>query len=109
VQAVLALGVGYLLGSQRTRRMATVLAAASAAGCLGGAVLRRGMKMPGSAQAVSQPAAQPGDLPGAGKTAATAVASNRIGSPTGPPHERAGPVRDSGPASARRRTGRAAD
>ena len=47
MQAVLALSVGYLLGWRRT---ATVLAAAAVAGCLsglGGAAVRRGMKMPG--------------------------------------------------------------
>ena len=60
MQAALPLSVGYLLGSRRTRSMATVLTAAAAAGCLGGmggAALRRGMKMPGPAQATGKAAA----------------------------------------------------
>lgn len=94
MHAALALSVGYLLGRPRTRRMASVLAAAAAAGCLGGAALRRGMTTPGPAPAPGKAAAQPGDLPSAGTAAATAVTSNRIGSPTGPPHERTALVRD---------------
>lgn len=60
------------------------------------------MKMTGSAQAPGKAVARLGDLPGAGTAAATAVASGRIGSPTGPPHERAGLVRDPGAAVTRR-------
>lgn len=103
MQAALALSVGYLLGRRRTRRIAAVLAAA-AAGCLGGlggAALSRGMTIPGPALAAGTAAARLGDLPGAGTAAATAVASNQIGSLTGPPHERAGPVRDPGAAVTR--------
>ena len=108
-QAALALGVGYVLGRRRKMRMATVMAAAAATGSLGGlggAALRRGMKMLGSTEALGKFAPQlgeladteRGDLMDAGKAAATAAVTNRIESLTDSLHERAELVRDPGAA-----------
>jgi hypothetical protein len=108
-QAALALGVGYVLGRRRKMRMTTVLAAAAATGGLGGlggAALRRGVKMLGSTEALGKVAPQlgeladtvRGDLLSAGKAAATAAVSNRIESLTDSLHDRAELVRDPGAA-----------
>ncbi len=108
-QAALALGVGYVLGRRRKMRMTTVLAAAAATGGLGGlggAALRRGMKVLGSTEALSKVAPQlgeladtvRGDLLSAGKAAATAAVSTRIESLTDSLHDRAELVRDPGAA-----------
>src|SRR5690349_15597185 len=108
-QAALALGVGYVLGRRRKMRMATVIAAATATGGLGGlagAALKRGMKMAGSSEALGKFAPQLGeladtvrsDLMDAGKAAATAAVTNRLETLTDSLHERAELVRDPGAA-----------
>lgn len=108
-QAALALGVGYVLGRRHKMRMATVMAAAAATGSLGGiggAVLKRGVKMLGSSEALGKFSPQlgeladtvRGDLMDAGKAAATAAVTNRIESLTDSLHERAELVRDPGAA-----------
>jgi hypothetical protein len=116
-QAALALGVGYLLGRRRKMRLTTMLAVGAATGGvggLGGAALRRGMKMLGSTEAVGKFAPQLGeladtvrsDLMDAGKAAATAAVTNRIESLTDSLQERAEMVRD--PAAAAESAGTAA-
>ena len=116
-QAALALGVGYILGRRRKMRLTTMLAAAAATGGvggLGGAALRRGMKMLGSTEAVGKFAPQLGeladtvrsDLMDAGKAAATAAVTSRIESLTDSLQERAEMVRD--PAAAVGGAGKAA-
>jgi hypothetical protein len=116
-QAALALGVGYMLGRRRKMRLTTMLAAGAATGGLGGlggAALRRGMKMLGSTEAVGKFAPQLGeladvvrsDLMDAGKAAAAAAVTNRIESLTGSLQERAEMVRD--PAAAAEGAGKAA-
>ncbi len=110
-QAALALGVGYVLGRRRKMRTTTMLAAAAATGGLGGlggAALRRGVKMLGSTEAVGKFAPQLGeladtvrsDLMEAGKAAATAAVTSRIESLTDTLQERAEMVRDPGAAAA---------
>jgi hypothetical protein len=116
-QAALALGVGYILGRRRKMRLTTMLAVGAATGGvggLGGAALRRGMKMLGSTEAVGKFAPQLGeladtvrsDLMDAGKAAATAAVTNRIESLTDSLQERAEMVRD--PAAAADSAGKAA-
>lgn len=107
----LALGVGYMLGRRRKMGMATVLAGAAATGGvagLSGALLRRGMKMLGSTEALTKVAPQVGeiadtvrgDLITVAKAAATEAVSNRIGSLSDSLHERAELVRNPGAAAA---------
>jgi len=116
-QAALALGVGYLLGRRRKMRLTTMLAVGAATGGvggLGGAALRRGMKMLGSTEAVGKFAPQLGeladtvrsDLIDAGKAAAAAAVTSRIESLTDSLQERAEMVRD--PAAAADSAGKAA-
>jgi len=116
-QAALALGVGYLLGRRRKMRLTTMLAVGAATGGvggLGGAALRRGMKMLGSTEAVGKFAPQLGeladtvrsDLMDAGKAAATAAVTSRIESLTDSLQERAEMVRD--PAAAASSAGKSA-
>src|SRR5215469_3832623 len=116
-QAALALGVGYLLGRRRKMRLTTMLAVGAATGgmgSLGGAALKRGMKMLGSTEAVGKFAPQLGeladtvrsDLMDAGKAAATAAVTSRIESLTDSLQERAEMVRD--PAAAAVSAGKAA-
>src|SRR5262249_14750135 len=116
-QAALALGVGYVLGRRRKMRLTTMLALGAATGGiggLGGAALRRGVKMLGSTEAVSKFAPQLGeladtvrsDLMDAGKAAATAAVTSRIESLTDSLQERAEMVRD--PAAAATSAGNAA-
>jgi hypothetical protein len=116
-QAALALGVGYVLGRRRKMRLTTMLAVGAATGGvggLGGAALRRGMKMLGSTEAVGKFAPQLGeladtvrsDLMDAGKAAATAAVTSRIESLTDSLQERADMVRD--PAAAAESAGKAA-
>src|SRR5258708_12062901 len=104
-QTALALGVGYVLGRRRKMRMTTMLAVAAATGGLGGVgggALRRGMKMLGSTEALGKISPQlteivdtvRGDLLDAGKAAAVAAATNRIGSLTATLHERAQSIRE---------------
>jgi len=116
-QAALALGVGYLLGRRRKMRLTTMLAVGAATGgmgSLGGAALKRGMKMLGSTEAVGKFAPQLGeladtvrsDLMDAGKAAAAAAVTSRIESLTDSLQERAEMVRD--PAAAADSAGKAA-
>jgi hypothetical protein len=101
-QTALALGVGYVLGRRRKMRMTTMLAVAAATGGVGGGALRRGMKMLGSTAALGKVSPQlgeivdtvRGDLLDAGKAAAVAAATNRIGSLTDTLHERAQSIRE---------------
>lgn len=116
-QAALALGVGYLLGRRRKMRLTTMLAVGAATGSvggLGGAALKRGMKMLGSTEAVGKFAPQLGeladtvrsDLMDAGKAAATAALTSRIENLTDSLQERAEMVRD--PAATATSAGKAA-
>ena len=116
-QAALALGVGYVLGRRRKMRLTTMLAVGAATGGvggLGGAALKRGMKMLGSTEAVGKFAPQLGeladtvrsDLMDAGKAAAAAAVTSRIESLTDSLQERAEMVRD--PAAAADSAGKAA-
>ncbi len=111
-QTALALGAGYVLGRRRKMRMTTVLVAAAATGGLGGlggAALRRGLKMAGSSDLLGRFTPQLGeladtvrdDLMGAGKAAATAAVTSRLESLTDSLHERADLVRDPGAAAER--------
>ena len=104
-QTALALGVGYVLGRRRKMRLTTMLAVGAATGGIGGvggAALRRGMKMLGSTEVVGKVAPQlgeiaetvRGDLLDAGKAAAVAAATNRIGSLSDSLHERAERARE---------------
>ncbi|HEX3489153.1 MAG TPA: hypothetical protein VHU92_07410 [Streptosporangiaceae bacterium] len=113
-QAAVAIGVGYVLGRRRKMRLATLLVAAAATGGMGGiggAALRRGAKMLGSADLLGKVAPQLGDIAGtvrgdlldAGKAAAAAAVNNRLESLTDSLHERAEMIRD--PAAAEDETG----
>jgi hypothetical protein len=104
-QAALALGVGYVLGRRRKLRLTTMLAIGAATGGIGGvggSAVKRGMKMLGSTEALGKVAPQlgeiadtvRGDLLDAGKAAAVAVATNRIGSLTDSLHEHAQRIRE---------------
>lgn len=104
-QAALVLGVGYVLGRRRKLRTATVVAAAAATGgvgSLGGAALKRGLKMLGSSKALGDLGPQVGelaeivrgDLIDAGKAAALASVNNRIGSLSNTLRDRADLVRN---------------
>ncbi len=116
-QTALALGVGYVLGRRRKMRMTTMLAVAAATGGLGGVgggALRRGMKMLGSTEALGKISPQlteivdtvRGDLLDAGKAAAVAAATNRIGSLTDTLHERAQSIREPAEAMGEQAAGR---
>lgn len=110
-QAALAVGAGYLLGRRRKMRLATIVAAGAATGglgSLGGGLLKKGVKMLGSTEALGKVAPQLGDLADtfrgdlidAGKAAATAAVTNRIESLTDSLHERAELIREPGEAAA---------
>lgn len=111
-QTALALGVGYVLGRRRKLRLTMMLAAAAAAsgglGDVGGGALKRGVKTLGSTEALGKVSPQlaeivdtvRGDLLDAGKAAAMAAVTNRIGSLTDTLHERAQSIRE--PAEAMR-------
>lgn len=112
-QTALALGVGYVLGRRRKMRLTTMLAIGAATGGIGGvggAAVKRGMRMLGSAEALGKVAPQlgeiadtvRGDLLDAGKAAAVAVATNRIGSLTDSLHEHAQRIREPAGAVAER-------
>lgn len=104
MRAATAVGIGYVLGRRKKLRTATLVAAATAVGgtTVGGLVLRRGMKMLGSSDALGKIAPQlgeiadtvRGDLFAAGKAAATSAVSNRLDSLTDSVHERAERVRN---------------
>jgi hypothetical protein len=91
MHAALALSAGYLPGRPRTRRM-TSGAGRCRSGQVPGRAGRRGRTPRHEDARTSTSAWQ--SRRAAGTAAATAAASNRIESPTGPPHERAGLVRD---------------
>jgi hypothetical protein len=110
-QAALAVGAGYLLGRRRKMRLAAMVAAGAATGGLGklgGPLLRKGVTMLGSTEALGKVAPQLGDLADAvrgdlidaGKAAATAAVTNRIESLTDSLHERAELIREPGEAAA---------
>lgn len=110
-QAALAVGAGYLLGRRRKMKLAAMVAAGAATGGLGGlggGLLRRGMKMVGSTEALGKMGPQLGDLADAvrgdlidaGKAAAMAAVTNRIESLTDSLHERAELIREPGEAAA---------
>jgi hypothetical protein len=116
-QTALALGVGYVLGRRRKMRLTMMLAAAAATGGLGGVgggALRRGMNMLGSTEALGKVSPQlaeivdtvRGDLLDAGKAAAVAAATNRIGSLSDTLHERAQSIREPAEAMGERAAGR---
>jgi hypothetical protein len=118
-QAALALGVGYVLGRRRKMRLATLLAAGAATGGLAGlgsGLLRKGVKMLGSTEALGKMSPQlgeladtvRGDLLDAGKAAATTAFTNRIESLTDSLHDRAEMIREPGAAAADAATGAAA-
>jgi hypothetical protein len=113
-QTALALGVGYILGRRRKMRLTMMLAAAAATGGVGGGALRRGMKMLGSTEALGKVSPQlaeivdtvRGDLLDAGKAAAVAAATNRIGSLSDTLHERAQSIREPAEAMGEQAAGR---
>jgi hypothetical protein len=106
MRAAAALAVGYFLGRQHRLRTAVLMAAATAVGGspVGGMVLRRGMKMASSAEAISKFAPQlteivdtvRDDLLDAAKAAAAAAVTNRIDTLTDSLHDRADRLRDVG-------------
>jgi hypothetical protein len=103
-QAALAIGVGYMLGRRRKLRLATMLAVGAAAGGLGpgGALLRRGTQVLGSAQVLDKLSPQLAglaqtvrdDLLDAGKAAASAAVTSRIDSLSSSLHDRAETLRN---------------
>jgi hypothetical protein len=104
MQAAAALGVGYLLGRHRKFRTAAMMAAGMTVGgtTVGGLIMKRGMKMLGSTDAIQKVAPQlgeladvvRGDLVAAGKAAATAAVNNRVDALTDSIHDRAERVRN---------------
>lgn len=105
-RAATALTVGYLLGRRRKFRTAAVMAAATAVGgtSVSGVLMKRGMKMLGSTEALTKIAPQlgeitdtvRGDLITAGKAAVTNAAAARVDALTDSIHERAERVRNPG-------------
>jgi hypothetical protein len=105
-RAATALTVGYMLGRRRKFRTAAVMAAASAVGgtTVSGVLMKRGMKMLGSTNALTKIAPQlseitdtvRGDLITAGKAAITNAAAGRVDALTDSIHERAERVRNPG-------------
>jgi hypothetical protein len=105
-RAATALTVGYLLGRRRKFRTAAVMAAATAVGgtSVSGVVMKRGMKMLGSADALAKIAPQlseltetiRGDLVTAGKAAVTNAAAARVDALTDSIHQRAESLRNPG-------------
>src|SRR6185437_11324132 len=103
-RAATAIAVGYVLGRRRKLRTATLMAAATAVGgtTVGGLVMRRGMKMLGSSEALGKVAPQladfadivRGDLVTAGKAALTTAATSRVDALTDSLHDRAERVRN---------------
>jgi hypothetical protein len=111
-QAALAIGAGYLLGRRHKTKLAAMLAAGAVtrgvSGGLGGAALRRGMKMLGSTEALQKISPQlgdivetvRGDLLTVGKAAASAAVTSRVDSLTESLHQRAEMARNPGAAAA---------
>jgi hypothetical protein len=106
MRAAAALAVGYFLGRQHKLRTAVFMAAATAVGgsTVGGMVLRRGMKMAGSTEAIGKIAPQlteivdtvRDDLLDAAKAAAAAAVTNQLDVLTDSLHERADRLRNIG-------------
>jgi hypothetical protein len=104
MQAAAAIGIGYVLGRHRKFRTAAMVAAGMTFGgtTVGSLILKRGMKMLGSTEAIQKVAPQLGDLAdtvrgdlvSAGKAAATAAVSNRVNALTDSLHDRAERVRN---------------
>jgi hypothetical protein len=104
MQAAAAIGIGYVLGRRKKFRTAAMMAAGMSVGgtAIGAMVLKRGMKVLGSADAIQKVAPQvgelvdvvKGDLVSAGKAAATSAVSNRVDSLTDSLHDRAERVRN---------------
>jgi methyl-accepting chemotaxis protein len=104
MRAATAIGVGYLLGRHRKFRTAAMVAAGMTVGgtTIGSLVMKRGMKMLGSTDAIQKVAPQLGDLAdvvrgdlvAAGKAAATAAVNNRVDALTDSIHDRAERVRN---------------
>ena len=104
MKAATAIGVGYLLGRNRKFRTAAITAVAVGAGggAVGGPIMRRGMKMLGSADVLGKVTPQLSglvdvvrdDLVAAGKAAATTAVSNRVDALTDSIHDRAERVRN---------------
>jgi hypothetical protein len=116
-RTALALGLGYVLGRRRKMRLTTMIAAGvvtGGIGGLGGAALRRGLKMAGSTEALSKVAPQLGeladtvrdDLLDTGKAAVAAAATRRIGSLSDSLHDRAQNIREPAGALTEQATGR---
>lgn len=108
-QAALTLGVGYLLGRRRKRKLAIMLGTATLAGTSSGPagqILRRGTKMAvsrlGSAGALGKVSPQLGEITGiirgdlldAGKAAASTAVTSRIESLSDQLHDRADTLRN---------------
>src|SRR5581483_1505742 len=104
MQAAAAIGIGYVLGRRKKFRTAAMMAAGMSVGgtAVGGLLLKRGMKVLGSADAIQKVAPQlgeladtvRGDLLTAGKAAATAAVSSRVDALTDSLHDRAERVRN---------------
>src|ERR1700742_2251965 len=104
MRAAAAIGIGYILGRNRRFRTAAMMAAGMSIGstAVGSMVLKRGMKMLGSTDAVQKMAPQlgeladtvRGDLIAAGKAAAMAAVSNRVDALTDSIHDRAEHLRN---------------
>ncbi len=104
MRAAAAIGVGYLLGRHRKFRTAAMMAAGMTIGgtTVGGLIMKRGIKMLGSTDAIQKVSPQlgeladvvRGDLVAAGKAAATAAVNNRVDALTDSIHDRAERVRN---------------
>jgi hypothetical protein len=104
MQAAAAIGIGYVLGRRRKFRAAAMMAAGMTVGgtTVGSLILKRGLKMVGSTEAIQKVAPQLGDLADtvrgdlvtAGKAAATAAVSSRVDALTDSIHDRAERVRN---------------
>jgi hypothetical protein len=104
MQAAAAIGIGYVLGRRRKFRAAAMMAAGMTVGgtTVGSLILKRGLKMLGSTEAIQKVAPQLGDLADTvrgdlvtvGKAAATAAVSSRVDALTDSIHDRAERVRN---------------
>src|SRR5258708_29852506 len=104
MQAAAALGIGYVVGRHGKFRTAAMMAAGMTVGgtTVGSLVLKGGMKMLGSTEAIQKVTPQlgdlvdtvRGDLVSAGKAAATAAVANRVDALTDTLHGHAERVRN---------------
>src|ERR1700761_6649108 len=104
MKAAAAIGIGYVLGRHRKFRTAAMMAAGMTVGgtTVGGLVMKRGMKLLGSTDAVQKVAPQlgdlvdvvRGDLVAAGKAAAAAAVSNQVDALTDSLHDPAERLRN---------------